>query len=83
MKIEYSASVYTPAGWRNVTIAADAERISAGMARVTTVTAINGEDPRPNMSRTGARRQEFNGTGIAARELGARKRLSACSILEN
>ena len=63
-------------------IAADAERISAGMARVTAVTAIDGEDPRPGMSRTGARRQQFNGAGVAAREVGARKRLSACSILE-
>ena len=82
MKIEYTASVFTPAGWRGVTIAADAERVSAGMARVLAVTAIDGEDPRPGMSRTGARRQQFNGAGVAAREVGARKRLSACSILE-
>lgn len=79
--IEYSTSVYTPAGWRNVTIRAEAERISAGMARVTRVVAINGETPAGTMSRTGARRQEFRGTGIAEREVGARKRLSACAIL--
>ena len=82
MKIEYTASVFTPAGWRGVTIAADAERVSAGMARVTAVTSIDGEDPRPGMSRTGARRQQYNGAGVAAREVGARKRLSACSVLE-
>ena len=82
MRIEYSASVFTPAGWRNVTISADAERISAGMARVLAVTAINGDDPRHGMSRTGAKRQMFNGAGVAAREKGTRKRLSACSILE-
>ena len=82
MKIEYTASVFTPAGWRGVTIAADAERISAGMARVLAVTAIDGETPAGTMSRTGARRQQFSGSGVAAREVGARKRLSACSVLE-
>ena len=82
MKIEYTASVFTPAGWRGVTIAADAERISAGMARVLAVTAIDGETPASTMSRTGARRQQFSGSSVAAREVGARKRLSACSVLE-
>ena len=82
MIIEYTASVFTPAGWRGVTIAAYAERISAGMARVIAVRAIDGEDPRPGMSRTGARRQQFNGVGVAAREVGALKRLSACNIME-
>ena len=81
LTIEYNASVYTPAGWRNVTIRAEAERISAGMARVTRVAAINGETPAGTMSRTGARRQQYHGTGVAKREVGARKRLSACAIL--
>lgn len=83
MRIEYTASVFTAAGWRSVAITADAERVSDGMARVVAVTAIDSEDPRPGMSRTGARRQQFNGASIAAREVGARKRLSACNILEN
>ena len=83
MKIEYTASVHTPAGWRGVTIAADAERVSAGYARVLAVLAIDGENPRPGMSRTGARRRQFNGAGVAAREVGALKRLSACNVLEN
>ena len=82
IRIEYTASVFTAAGWRSVAITADAERVSDGMARVVVVTAINGEDPRPGMSRTGARRQQYNGAAIAAREVGARKRLSACSLLE-
>lgn len=82
MRIEYTASVFTAAGWRSVAITADAERVSDGMARVVVVTAIDGEDPRPGMSRTGARRQQYNGAAIAAREVGARKRLSACSLLE-
>ncbi len=83
MRIEYTASVFTAAGWRSVAITADAERVSDGMARVVAVTAIDGEDPRPGMSRTGARRQQYNGAAIAAREVGARKRLSACNLLEN
>jgi hypothetical protein len=82
IRIEYTASVFTAAGWRSVAITADAERVSDGMARVVVVTAIDGEDPRPGMSRTGARRQQYNGAAIAAREVGARKRLSACSLLE-
>jgi hypothetical protein len=82
MLIEYSASVFTPAGWRNVTITADAERISAGMGRVVSVRAIDGSAPVGTLSRTGARRQEYHASGVASREVGARKRLSACRIIE-
>jgi len=83
MLIEYSASVFTPAGWRNVTITADAERISAGMGRVVSVRAIDGSSPVGTLSRTGARRQEYHASGVASREVGARKRLSACRIIED
>ena len=79
--IEYTTGVFTPAGWRSVTITAEADQTSAGMATVTAVTAIDGEDPAYGMSRTGARRQQFNGLAIALREAGARKRLSACTIV--
>lgn len=79
--IEYAASVHTAAGWRNVAIKAEATRVSAGMAQVSKVLAIDGEAPVGTMSRTGARRQQFNGAGVAAREVGARKRLSACTLL--
>jgi hypothetical protein len=78
--IDYTASVFTAAGWRSVTITADADQTSPGMATVTRVTAIDGEAPAYGMSRTGAKRQSFNGQAIAKRELGARKRLSACTI---
>ncbi len=80
MIIDYKSSVYTPAGWRSVTIRARAEQISPAMARVTEVLTIDGETPSRTMSRTGAKRQEYWGTGTAAREIGARKRLSACTI---
>lgn len=82
MIIDYKSSVYTPAGWRSVTIRARAEQISPAMARVTEVLAIDGETPSRTMSRTGAKRQEYWGTGTAAREVGARKRLSTCTIGE-
>jgi len=79
--IKYTASVFTGAGWRSVTVTADADQISAGMATVTRITAIDGETPSYGMSRTGARRQQYNGQAIAAREIGARKRLSACAVV--
>lgn len=80
MIIKYNTSVFTSAGWRGVTIEAEAE--SAGkMAVVVKVLAIDGENIKPTMSRTGAKRQQYHGTGIALREEGKRKRLSACQIL--
>ena len=80
MQISYNASVFTPAGWRGVTITAEAEQTSKAMATVTKVIAIDGEDPHYGMSRTGANRQKYNGKGIAEREVGARKRLSSCTV---
>jgi hypothetical protein len=81
IRIKYTASVFTAAGWRSVTVAAEADQISAGMATVTRVTGIDGEAPSYGMSRTGARRQQYNGQAIAKREIGARKRLSACAVV--
>ena len=80
--ISYETGVHTQAGWRTVTIDAAAEKVSAGMAVVKTVTHIDGEEPHYGMSHTGARRQSYNGKGIALREVGARKRLSACRVEE-
>jgi hypothetical protein len=48
------------------------------MAKVVKDTAIDGEAPTGTMSRTGAKRQQFWGHGIAEREVGAKKRLSSC-----
>jgi hypothetical protein len=81
IKIKYSTSVFTPAGWRSVCIRAIANKISEKMAEVTEVTAIDGDAPVNNMSRNGSRRQRYNGKSISLREVGAKKRLSACSIL--
>ena len=79
--ISYIASVFTPAGWRSVTVQARAEQVSPGYAKVTEVLTIDSETPRGTMSRTGARRQEYWGTGVAKREVSKRKRLSACTVL--
>ena len=81
IEIKYIASVYTPAGWRGVTIKATATKTSEKMALVVEVLEIDGEAPKSNMSRTGASRQRYNGCGISRREEGAKKRLSACEIL--
>jgi hypothetical protein len=81
IEIKYTASVYTPAGWRGVTITAKATKTSEKMALVVEVLEINGEAPKSQMSRTGASRQRFNGSSISCREVGAKKRLSACEIL--
>ena len=82
MKVKYNASVLTPAGFRGVTMRAIVEKISEKRIKVIEVLAINGEDVKANMSRTGANRQKFYGIGAAAREVGKIKNLSACEIVE-
>lgn len=81
MIVRYNTSVYTPAGWRGVTMTAEVEP-TGKMATVLKVLTIDGEEVKPTMSRTGAKRQQYHGTGIAHREEGKRKRLSACEILK-
>lgn len=82
MKISYTTSVFTAAGWRSVSITATADQISPGMAKVIAVTEIDGDEPRGYKSRTGAKRQQYNASSIASREVGAKKRISTCKILE-
>jgi hypothetical protein len=82
IKIKYFASVCTDAGWRGVWVRANAVMVSAKMAEVTEVYKIGGETPAKSMSVSGSRRQAFNGLSIAQREMGAKKRLSACQIIE-
>ena len=82
MKIRYESSVYTPAGWRGVSVVADATASATGkMAVVNSVLSIDGETSFGYTSRTGAKRQTYNSAGIARREIGVRKRLSACTII--
>jgi hypothetical protein len=81
IKIAYDTGVYTPAGWRSVTVTALASKTSSKMAEVTEVVLIDGDAPVGRASRTGAKRQTYNAAGIAAREVGARKRISSCRVL--
>lgn len=83
MKIEYAGSVRVAAGWRSVTFRAEARKISPKMAEVLEITSIDGEEPDYGMSRTGARRQEYNGRFWAAAEIGKKKRIGAVRIIED
>lgn len=81
IKISYTASVFTAAGWRPVTIFANACKISTGMAIVELVTEIDSELPTGYTSRTGSQRQTYHAAGVAKREIGKKKRLSACVLV--
>ena len=81
IKIRYQSSVKTPAGWRSVQIVADAERISDAMAQVKEVLLIDGETPAYGQSRTGAKRQQFNGRYFASQQIGTKKRISSCELI--
>lgn len=83
MKIEYQTSVKTPAGWRSVDVQALVEKTSDKIAKVTDILLVDGEKPGYKQSRTGAKRQQFNGLFVARCEIGKNKRLSSCKILEN
>lgn len=80
--MEYNSSVLTAAGWRSVTIAAKAEKISEKRAKVVQVLLIDNEVPAYNQSRTGANRQKYNGLYFAGKEVGKIKILSKCNIVE-
>lgn len=75
--VEYKASVNTPAGWRSVYMKGEAKRISDKRVEVVSITHINDEPVQYNMSRTGAKRQEFNGNYFANQEVGKTKNISS------
>ena len=81
--IEYKTSVYLPKKgvWRSETVVAKARKISEKMAEVIEVLELGGEEAKGYISRNGSKSQVYNASGIASREVGAKKRLSACSIL--
>lgn len=79
--ISYTTSVFVNAGWRAITIEAKAVPCGRGLAEVVEVLDVDGNDPEArSASRTGARRQQYRPNSIAAREMGKRKRLSACRV---
>ena len=81
MIIEYNTSVFTPAGWRGVTVRAEAVRTKPKTASVKRVITVDGTEPVGYASRTGTKRQCYNAKHVALRELGKAKRLSACTII--
>lgn len=83
MLIEYNSSVFTPAGWRHVTILALVEKISEKRVKVVEVKEIDGEKPTGYTSRTGAKRQTYNAKDVALREVGLIKILSKCTVINN
>lgn len=82
MIVKYNSSVKTAAGWRSVSLLAEVERVSEKTARVTRVLEIDGAVPAFSMSRTGAKRQGYNGLFFAGAEVGKRKFLSSCEIVD-
>lgn len=82
IKIKYNGTVLTRSGFRSVEMTAMAEKISEKRAVITEVLEIDGEQVQADMSRTGANRQKFYGTGAAMREEGKKKNLSACTIVD-
>lgn len=81
MQIKYTSAVKTPAGWRPVEIVATATSVSPAMAVVDSVVTIDGETPSYDQTRTGAKRQSFNGRYFASQQIGAKKRLSSCQVV--
>lgn len=82
MQITYTLGVKTPAGWRSVTVTARVEMVSPAMCVVREVQELDGETPGYGMSRTGAKRQEYDGRYYARTEVGKKKRISACTVVE-
>ena len=82
--LKYIAAVYVAAGWRSVPVIARARPLGrGGLAQVTEVLAVGGHAPDTTWaSRTGANRQGYSPAAISNRELGKRKRVSACHILD-
>lgn len=76
MKIEYKSSVNTSAGHRSVYIIASATQLSEKRIVVDNVLTIDGETPKDAMSRTGAKRQQYNGLYYADAEIGKKKNIS-------
>ena len=79
--ITYNTAVYTPAGWRSEVVTAIAKQLTPKRAEVVEVTDIGGNGKTGWASRTGAARQKYSVGGVAQREIGKIKILSACTIL--
>ena len=79
--ITYITAVYTPAGWRPETVTALAKSLSPKRAEIIRVIDVGENGNAGYASRTGANRQKYYVGGVAAREIGKIKNLSACEIM--
>ena len=82
VKIEYKGSVHTVAGWRSVYYKGEAEKISEKRVKIIKITYIDDEPVNYNMSRTGAKRQQYNGNYFAENEVGKIKNISTLYSIE-
>lgn len=76
MKVEYKSAVNTPAGHRSVYIIAEAKKLSEKRVEITNVLTIDDEQPNYTMSRTGAKRQQYNGLYYAEQQVGKKKNIA-------
>tara|TARA_R110000765_G_scaffold329068_1_gene419975 strand:- start:43 stop:324 length:282 start_codon:yes stop_codon:yes gene_type:complete len=81
--ITYTTAVYTLAGWRPETVTARAKPLSPKRVEVVEVLDVGENGNAGYASRTGAKRQQYSVGGVAAREVGKIKNLSACEIISS
>lgn len=82
IKIKYDTSVFTPAGWRSVTVTANAEKTSPKRCVIVDVIDIDGNGNVGYASRTGANRQKYNVSYAASNEIGKKKNISSIEVLD-
>ena len=79
--VKYNSSVLTAAGWRSITIMAQANYLSAKRVEITCVDSIDGLTPSNNMSRTGSKRQTYDGLYYSNCESGKVKNISSLELI--
>ena len=79
--VKYKSSVLTMAGWRSVTIMAHANYLSAKRVEIINVELIDGLTPEKNMTRTGSKRQSYDGLYYSNCEAGKVKNISSLEFV--
>ncbi len=83
IKVEYNTSVMVGAGWRSVEVTAIVELNKTGKkGEVKDVLLLDSEEPAKNMSRTGSKRQSYNGEYVASNQIGSQKIISKCNVID-
>ena len=79
--VKYKSSVLTMAGWRSITIIAGANYLSAKRVEIISVDSIDGLTPLKNMTRTGSKRQTYDGLYYSNNEAGKVKNISSLEFV--